>query len=226
VALEASACRPEKDTAASEAEPKAGHAGQIHSRGPDMSWVPERVLFYSDMSEAADRAFAVALAMLKGFGSPELCIVHVLHSPYRFHAEIIAPGIAMELNPEILVVAERSLRNRYGPMIGDRQGATFHVLSGVERVEILRFVRRYKIELVIVPVSVAQRVLPDSSATLEAFLVERCPCPVLFVTPGRRNRTGGSSKEGSGLSGAKVLSFHGRKPKRQRGSREAQPRRS
>ncbi len=190
-----------------------------------MSWAPERVLFYSDMSEASDRAFPVALAMLKGLGSPSLRIVHVLHSPYRFHAEIIAPGIAMDLNPEIVAVAERSLRNRYGPMTGDLGLVTFHVLTGVERVEILRFVRRHKIQLVIVPVSVAQRVLPDSSVTLEAFLVERCPCPALFVTPGRRAPTAASPKEGSHLGGSKVLSLRDRRPKRQQGSRQAEPRR-
>lgn len=191
-----------------------------------MTWAPERVLFYSDMSEASDRVFPVTLAMLKGLGSPRLCIVHVVHSTYRFHAEIIAPGIAMDLNPEILAVAERSLRGRYGPMIGDVLAATFHVLTGVERVEILRFVRRHKIQLVIVPVSVAQRVLPDSSATLEAFLTERCPCPVLFVTPGRRAPTAASPKEGSHVSGSKVLSLSNRRPKRRQGSRQAEPRRS
>lgn len=190
-----------------------------------MTWAPERVLFYSDMSEASDRAFPVALAILKGFRSPSLSIVHVMHSPYRFHAEVIAPGIAMDLNPEILAVAERSLRNRYGPMTADLRVATFHVLTGVEKVEILRFVRRHKIQLVIVPVSVAQRVLPDSSVTLEAFLIERSPCPVLFVTPGRRVPTAASPKEGSHLSGSKVLPLHGRRPKRHQGSRQAEPRR-
>ncbi len=191
-----------------------------------MTWAPQRVLFYSDMSDASDRVFPVALAMLKGFGSPSLFIVHVVHSTYRFHAEIIEPGIAMDLNPEILAVAERSLRSRYGPMISDLPVATFHVLTGVERVEILRFVRRHKIQLVIVPVSAAQRVLPDSSATLEAFLIERCPCPVLFVTPGRRAPTAASPKEGSHFSGAKVLPLRGRRPKRHQGGGQAEPRRS
>lgn len=147
---------------------------------------PERVLFYSDLSHASDQAFALALDLTISQRSDRLYIVHVLHSPYRFRGDIIEPGLAMGLNPEIVNVAEQSLRDRYEPLMKGYKGASFHVLNGVAGVEILRFIRKHRVEQALLARSVAQKPLPNGASTLECMLLEHCPCAILFVAPGRR----------------------------------------
>ncbi len=149
---------------------------------------PQRVLFYSDMSVESDQAFPMALEMAQSLGASELHVVHVLHSMYRFHAEIIGPGLAMNLNPGLLEVALKSLRDRYEPALHGRGGVFFHVRNGVVGVELLRFIRKNRIEGAVVPLAVAQRDLPSMPATLQALLLERCPCPLAFISPGRAGR--------------------------------------
>jgi hypothetical protein len=111
--------------------------------------------------------------------------LHVLHSPYRFRGDIVEPGLAMGLNPEISSIAEQALKDRYGPALKQFTGVSFHVLNGVAGVEILRFVRRHGVQQVYMAQGVAQRKLSGTSTTLHDLLLERCPCAILLVYPGR-----------------------------------------
>lgn len=156
---------------------------------------PERILFYSDMSPASDEAFSLALELARLHRSDRLYIVYVLHSPYQFRGDIIEPGLAMGINPEIMDVAEKSLRDQYEPALKGYRGASFHVLSGVEGVEILRFIRKHNVERVVMARAVAQRPLPKGSSSLEALLLERSPCPLVFAAPGRKKKPLSAEKD-------------------------------
>jgi hypothetical protein len=146
------------------------------------------ILFYSDMGPESDQAFPVALDLAIAKRRQRLSIVYVLHSPYRFRGDIVEPGLAMGLNPEIIDVAEESLRERYGAALERFPRTSFHVLSGVAGVEILRFIRKHRVEQLVVARSVAQRKIMNMPTTLEGLLLTRCPCPTVFVAPGRRTQ--------------------------------------
>lgn len=160
----------------------------------------ERILFYSDLSQAADNAFPFALGLARSGSGSHLYVVHVLPSPYRFYAEIVEPGLALGLNPEMANIAEKTLRQRYGASLEGAPETSFHVLVGVEGVELVRFVRKHKVEAMIMAASVAEARMAGAQSPLRAFLAKRSPCPVLMVQPPRQ-----TLRRGSRAGPAKVL---------------------
>jgi len=155
----------------------------------------ERTLFYSDLSPAADCALPFAVGIGRSAPGCHLYVVHVLPSPYRFYAEIVEPGLALGLNPEMALVAEKTLEERYGQMLGGGgPEISFHALVGVEGVELVRFVKKHRVEAIVMAASVAEARMGGVQATLRAFLAKRSPCPVLLVQPARQGARKGSRK--------------------------------
>lgn len=138
------------------------------------------------MSPEADVAFPVALRLASMVSPCHLFVTHVLPSPYKFYAEIVEPGLAAGLNPEIAKVAEDALRSRYESMMDRCCSSSFHVLIGVEGVELVRFARKYNVDVVVMSLSVAEARMRGADLTLRSFLAKRCPCPLLMVQPSRR----------------------------------------
>lgn len=153
-----------------------------------------RLLFYSDLSPGADCAFPFALGLARAVRDGHLFLVHVLPSPYRFYAEIVEPGLAVGVSPEIARVAENTLKERYGKMLEGGPENSFHVLVGVEGVELVRFVRKQRIEGMVMAAAVAEARMRGLESTLRSFLAKRSPCPVLLVQPPRTGLRHGSRK--------------------------------
>ncbi len=145
----------------------------------------ERILFYSDLSQAADCAFPFALGLAGSSSNSHLYVVHVLASPYRFYAEILEPGLAMGLSPEMAAVAEKTLQERYGAQLEKGPQSSFHALVGVEGVELVRFVKKHQVQAVVMAASVGEARMRGVQSPLRAFLAKRSPCPVLLVQPAR-----------------------------------------
>jgi hypothetical protein len=112
----------------------------------------------------------------------------------------------MGFNPGMMDVAEKSLRERYEPALQGYAKVSFHVLAGVVGVELLRFARRNAVDQIVLPAAAAQKGTEQMAVSLQSFLLERSPCPVLLVSPGRdrvasisrrseaRRGTGGGNK--------------------------------
>lgn len=160
----------------------------------------ERILFYSDLSQAADCAFPFALGLARSFSGCHLYVLHVLPSPYKFYAEIVEPGLALGLNPEMGSVAEKTLQDRYGGLLEGGPQNSFHALVGVEGVELVRFVKKHRVEAIIIAASVAEARMSGVQSSLRAFLAKRSPCPVLLVQPARQ-----TLRRGPRAGPAKVL---------------------
>jgi hypothetical protein len=162
-----------------------GRAAVLRREPEEAYMTSERLLYYTDLSPEADLAFPLAASLAQAQGAVRLFVLHVLHSVHRFHGEIIEPGLAMALNPELMAVAERSMRGRYDPALARGVEASWHVASGIAGIEVLRFIRRHAVDQALVALAVARRELPSTQGTLEAMLLDRSPCPVLFLSPGR-----------------------------------------
>ncbi len=147
----------------------------------------ERILFYSDLSKGADCAFPFALGLARSASGCHLYVVHVLPSPYRFYAEIVEPGLALGLNPEMADIAEKTLQDRYGSPAEPGLESSYHALVGVEGVELVRFARRNRVEVIVMAASVAEAPMAGVQNPLKAFLVKRSPCPLLLVQPARQS---------------------------------------
>jgi hypothetical protein len=91
----------------------------------------------------------------------------------------------MNLNPGMMDVADRCLRGRYEPLLQGYRDVSFHVRAGVAGEELLRFVRGNSVHQIVAAASVAQQRMENMSVSLQSFLIERSPCPVLLVAPGR-----------------------------------------
>jgi len=161
----------------------------------NVAW--EKILFYTDLSPGADLAFPFALGLASRNPTSHLFVVHVLPSPYRFYAEIVDSAMAAGLNPDVARLAEEELRSRYGQAVEGVGTSSFHVLVGVEGVELVRFVKRRAVEVLVLAASVAEAKMTPIGMSLRAFLAKRSPCPVVMVQPPREvsRRTRGQSSE-------------------------------
>jgi universal stress protein A len=113
----------------------------------------ERILFCTDFSEDADYTFLTALDLVEKYQA-RLYVLHVLHSPYKYiHSEADNSAKSGEepfISVEIIKKGTQKLREHYQPnMVGLNNNHEFHVASGVPFVEIIRFARDQKVDLIV-----------------------------------------------------------------------------
>jgi hypothetical protein len=140
-----------------------------------------RILFYTDLTAASDPAYSLVLKLIRLREPAELHVVHALSPSHPSLGEIIPPGLAMALNPDITEVAERLLRDRYPVPLRGSTRMSFHVLSGVGEPALIEFISRKGIGQVVVSLATAQRRAWNQARPLLASLQERCPCSVVLV---------------------------------------------
>jgi hypothetical protein len=138
------------------------------------------------MSPASDTALeeAIDMGLLEGLG--HLYITHVIESPYRFNAEMVNPPMLLSMSPEIFHATEEMLKERYHPMTRALTETSFHVLHGVEAVEVLRFIRKNRPDMVLLSLELARRKRPHLPGNLEEMLRRSSPSPVWFFDPCRK----------------------------------------
>lgn len=112
----------------------------------------ERILFCTDFSEDADYAFLTALDMAEKYQA-RLYILHVLHSSYKLYSEVDNSAKSGEepfISVEIIEKGTQKLKEHYQPKMGGLNiNQEFHVVSGLPFVEIIRFARDRKVDLII-----------------------------------------------------------------------------
>jgi hypothetical protein len=145
--------------------------------------IGKRFLIYTDLDRDSDDVVAGTRELFAADLPLEIHILYVLRSQYRFHAEIIEPGLSMDLNPQRIQGIEKAMRERYVPLLPPISRNFFHVRVGDPGVEILRLIRSRRLQGLLLPLT---RSRLGGSWELADFLSKRCPCPILFVHPGRR----------------------------------------
>jgi nucleotide-binding universal stress UspA family protein len=145
----------------------------------------ERILFCTDFSEDADYAFLTALDMVEKYQA-RLFVLHVLHSPHEdIHSEADNSAKSGEepfISAEIVEKGTQKLREHYQPkMVGLNINQEFHVVGGVPFVEIIRFARDRKVDLIILGATGSTGLDRITFGSTAENVARRAHCSVLAV---------------------------------------------
>jgi nucleotide-binding universal stress UspA family protein len=115
----------------------------------------KNILFCTDFSEDANIAFLHALDLAKKYNA-KLHILHVPHSSYAYCRHIVeghvsegAPGGETLHNKEIEKAAEAALKEEYDKKVGDFKNCLYIVKGGSPDVEIIRYAKNNKIDVIV-----------------------------------------------------------------------------
>jgi universal stress protein A len=114
------------------------------------------ILFCTDFSDDANIAFLHALKLAVKFGA-NLHIIHIPHSPFVYAKNIVDEDIPVGkaeegqafFDQEIVDEAQMKLRNAYEGRMGDFRSYTFVVACGSPEIEIIRYAKKNKIDLIV-----------------------------------------------------------------------------
>ena len=143
------------------------------------------VLFCTDFSEEAGMAFHHALDFAQRYDAG-LHLLHVLHSGYKYlrHVvdEYVPPGETEDIADEELVRrAGADLRSRYeGKATGCKEVA-FAVRIGVPFVEIVRYARENKVDLIVMGASGSSELNKQSFGSTVENVARRAHCHVVAI---------------------------------------------
>ena len=115
----------------------------------------KNILFCTDFSEDANIAFLHALDLAKKHNA-KLHIMHVPHTSYAYcrhiieeHASEGASGGEALHNKEIEKAAESALKEEYDGKVGDFKNYLYIVKGGSPDVEIIRYAKNNKIDVIV-----------------------------------------------------------------------------
>lgn len=116
----------------------------------------KNILFCTDFSEDANIAFMHALNLAKKYGA-RLHILHVPHSPFTYSRHIVDEHVPEGkskdgqafFDKDIAEQAERDLREFYADRLGDFSDCEFVIKCGAPDIEIIRYARRHKMDLIV-----------------------------------------------------------------------------
>ena len=115
----------------------------------------KNILFCTDLSEDANIAFFHALDLAKKHHA-KLHILHIPHSSYSYCRHVVdehvpegAEGGEAFFSEDIAKRAEEALKKEYQAKLGDFKGYEFVIKSGSPDVEIIRYARKHKIDVIV-----------------------------------------------------------------------------
>ncbi len=110
------------------------------------------ILYCTDFSEDADIAFTHALDLAQRHGA-KLYLLHVIHSPYQIRRDVIDEYVSKDttgdITQEVLEKAREDLERRYVARMGDHKDYKLVAIEGVPFVEIIRFAKKNKIDVIV-----------------------------------------------------------------------------
>lgn len=149
----------------------------------------QRILFCADLYASSDYAFAAALDLAERSGA-ELIILHVLESRHRYSGHVITEDGETWAGPEVFEKLKKKLREYYLIRIEreDPQNVRVEVRAGIPWVEICRFARKEKVDLIVMgpytihdpkaPLDLEKPHLGQNAQEVSL----RAPCQVSIVT--------------------------------------------
>ncbi|MBC7359079.1 MAG: universal stress protein [Desulfacinum sp.] len=110
----------------------------------------KKILFCADLYASSDYAFAAALDLAERSGA-ELIILHVLESRHRYSGHVITEDGETWAGPEVFEKLKAKLREYYSIRVEEEEPKNLRVevRAGIPWVEILRFARREKVDLIV-----------------------------------------------------------------------------
>ncbi len=148
-----------------------------------------KILFCTDLYPGSDYAFAAALDLAETSGA-DLIIMHVLESRHRYSGQIITDDGEVWGASEVFEKLKVKLKEYYLMRIESEKPdfVKFEVRGGVPWLEILRFARKEKVDLIVMgPYTVRGSLLtfevdsPRLGTTAQQVSL-RARCPVSIVT--------------------------------------------
>ena len=115
----------------------------------------KNILFCTDFSEDANIAFLHALNLAKKYAA-RLHILHVPHSPFTYSRNIVdehvpkeAPEGQVFFDEELVMRAEKALKETYEKRMGEFKDYLFVVRNGAPDMEIVRYAKKNEVDLIV-----------------------------------------------------------------------------
>ena len=110
----------------------------------------EKILFCADLYASSDYAFASALDLAER-SKAELIIIHVLESRHRYSGQFITEDGEMWGSKQVFDKLKGVLKEYYFSRIEEEnpENVRIEVRGGVSWIEILRFARKEKVDLIV-----------------------------------------------------------------------------
>jgi nucleotide-binding universal stress UspA family protein len=145
----------------------------------------QRILFCTDFSEEAGRAFHHALDFAQRYEA-SLHVLHVLHSGYKYMRHVVDEYIPPEskegtVDDELVRRAEVDLKARYGDKAKGCKEVTFAVRIGVPFVEIVRYARENQVDLIVMGASGSSDLDKQTFGSTVENVARRAHCHVVAI---------------------------------------------
>lgn len=116
----------------------------------------KNILFCTDFSEDANIAFHHALNLAQKYNA-RLHILHVPHSPFTYHRQIVDEDVPAGkdqegqavFDEEIAIQAEKNLRDAYEAKLPAPERCLFIIKCGAPDVEIIRYAKQNTVDLIV-----------------------------------------------------------------------------
>lgn len=142
------------------------------------------ILYCTDFSEDADLAFRNAVDLAQRYGA-KLYILHVLHSPYQIRRDMVdeyGTGTPTdEVTPGLLEKAKNDLTEKYAKRLGKLKGYELVVIEGVPFVEIIRFAKTKRMDLIIMGAVGRSEIDRQSFGSTVENVARRAHCHVMAI---------------------------------------------
>ena len=163
-----------------------------------------KIVFCADLYASSDYAFAAALDLAEESGA-ELVVLHVLESRHRYSGQVITEDGETWATEEVFDKLRKKLREYYLSRMEKEDPRKFRVevRAGVPWMEILRFARREKVDLIVMgpytmedPDRFAETDHPHLGPNAQKVTL-RAHCPV-SITTSPKQRLAAKADEQSG----------------------------
>ena len=145
----------------------------------------KNILFCTDYSEDAEIGLVYALDYAQRYKA-SLHILHVLDSMYRYLPSEVTEGIESNkkvdtATPEVIEKVLGKIKDRYEGKVRGIKDVQWVVIPGVPFVEILKYSRENRIDLIIMGAAGADSQKQSSYLSTVGNVSKRAPCHVMAI---------------------------------------------
>jgi phosphomannomutase len=142
-----------------------------------------RVLFPTDFSDYANQALPFAVAIAQDYGA-SLHVLHVVPTPeIAVQLELVAPVIDASFLGDLEKSAREHLETVVPAEVRKRLDVTLAVRRGAAFLEIVRYAREEKIDLIAIATHGRTGLQHALFGSVAEKVVRKAPCPVLSIRP-------------------------------------------
>ena len=145
----------------------------------------KNILYCSDFSEEAEMAFHHAVDFCQRYDA-KLHLLHVLHSAYKYMRHVVDEYVEPDkeeqvADDELIKQAEQDLKSKYGSRLEKCAQAVFAVRVGVPFVEIVRYAREHKVDLIVMGASGSSELNKQTFGSTVENVARRAHCHVMAI---------------------------------------------